>query len=263
VDRRTFDRDGFAVLPGAVPTGLCADLVEVINEYLGVDSNTDSWYSRPRPFLDLVPIWGHPSQWAIRQLPALHEAWSELWGTHNLLVSLDRCRFTPPWRDGEPMSQPIHWDHDPHDRELSYIQGVVALTDTGIGQGGFRCIPGWHRQPERWPGSSTPSTMGDEWLAAAPNDDIVSVPMKTGDVVLWSSRLPHSNSNNEGGEPRYAFYLQMVHHTEEFARELSECWETGACQGAWRELPGHQHLEPWAPAPLGDLGRKLVGLDSW
>jgi Phytanoyl-CoA dioxygenase (PhyH) len=208
-------------------------------------------------------MWGHPAQWAIRQLPLLYEAWSELWGTSDLLVSLDRCRFTPPWRDGEPPPQPIHWDHDPHDRELRYIQGAVALTATGVGHGGFRCVPGWHRQPGRWPTTATPSELGDEWLAPASHDEIVSVPMETGDVVLWSSRLPHSNSMNEGSQPRYAFYLQMLPYTKEFAAELARCWETGACQEPWNALPGHQHLEPWAPVLLSELGRKLGGVDPW
>jgi len=209
------------VLPGAVPASLCADLVGAIDERLGINASPDSWYSRPQPFLDIVAMWGHPTQWAIRQLPSLYQAWSELWGTHELLVSLDRCRFTPPWRDGEPTPQTVHWDHDPHDRELNYIQGAVALTDTPTGHGGFRCVPGWHRHPERWPQSATRFPSHNEWHASALDGDIISVPMNTGDVVLWSSRLPHSNSKNVSNAPRYAFYLQMLPHTATLAGELS------------------------------------------
>ena len=263
LDRVAFDRDGFVVLPGAVPVSTCADLVGAIDERLGINASPDSWYSRPQPFLDIVAMWGHPTQWAIRQLPSLYQAWSELWGTHELLVSLDRCRFTPPWRDGEPTPQTVHWDHDPHDRELNYIQGAVALTDTPTGHGGFRCVPGWHRHPERWPQSATRFPSHDEWHASASDGDVVSVPMNTGDVVLWSSRLPHSNSKNVSDLPRYAFYLQMLPYTTTLAGELSHCWETGLCHGAWNDLPGHQHAEPWAPVPLSPLGHKLVGIDSW
>lgn len=263
VDRDAFERDGFVVMPRAVPVPLCADLVGAIDSELGIDATTASWYARPRPFLDLVPMWGHPAQWAIRQLPNLHNAWSELWGTRHLLVSLDRCRFSPPWREGESDPQPVHWDHDPHDEKLHYVQGAVALTDTGAGHGGFRCAPGWHRRPERWPEAPTARAFGDEWIAAASESDIVSVPMGAGDVVLWSSRLPHSNSRNEGTRPRYAFYLQMVPYSEPFAAELAECWRSGLCQSAWNTLPGHEHAERWAPVPLTLLGRQLVGLDPW
>jgi hypothetical protein len=89
------------------------------------------------------------------------------------------------------------------------------------------------------------------------------VPMNMGDVVLWSSRLPHSNSKNVSNAPRYAFYVQMLPYTATLADELSHCWETGLCHEAWNDLPGHHHAEPWAPVPLSPLGRKLVGIDSW
>jgi ectoine hydroxylase-related dioxygenase (phytanoyl-CoA dioxygenase family) len=263
VDRVAFDQDGFVVLSGAVPRALCADLVTAIDAELGINATSASWYARPRPFLDLVPLWGHPAQWAIRQVPLLHQAWSELWETSHLLVSLDRCRFSPPWREGEPEPQPLHWDHDPRDPELRYIQGAVALTDTGVGHGGFRCAPGWHRHPERWPAEPTASASGDAWIAAVAESDIVSVPMAAGDVVLWSSRLPHSNSRNEGTRPRYAFYLQMVPYSEPFAAELAACWQSGLCQRAWNTLPGHDHAERWAPVSLTALGRRLAGVDAW
>jgi hypothetical protein len=259
--REVFDREGFVVLRGAVPAALCGDVVAAMDAQLGISADPASWYTRPRPFLDLVPMWGHPTQWAIRQVPALHEVWSELWGTNRLLVSLDRCRFSPPWREGEPDPQPVHFDHDPHDRDLRYIQGAVALTPTTEGQGGFRCVPGGHRHPERWPRAPVPAAFGDQWIAEASESEIVAVPMETGDVVLWSSRLPHSNSRNESNRPRYAFYLQMVPYSEPFAAEVAECWQSGACQHAWRDLPGHGHVEPWAPVPLTPRGRRLAGLD--
>jgi ectoine hydroxylase-related dioxygenase (phytanoyl-CoA dioxygenase family) len=138
----------------------------------------------------------------------------------------------------------------------------VALTDTPTGHGGFRCVPGWHRHPERWPQSPIRFPSHDEWHASVSDGDIVSVPMNRGDVVLWSSRLPHSNSKNVSNAPRYAFYVQMLPHTATLASELSECWETGLCHGAWNDLPGHQHTEPWALVALSPLGRKLVGIDS-
>jgi hypothetical protein len=55
----------------------------------------------------------------------------------------------------------------------------------------------------------------------------------------------------------------MLPYTTTLAGELSHCWETGLCHGAWNDLPGHQHAEPWAPVPLSPLGHKLVGIDSW
>jgi hypothetical protein len=49
--------------------------------------------------------------------------------------TVDRCRFTPPWREGRPPGLRIRWDHNLHDPKLRYIQGVVALGDTPSGAG--------------------------------------------------------------------------------------------------------------------------------
>jgi len=56
-------------------------------------------------------MWGHQAQWDILQHPTLHGVWSALWGTGALLVTLDRCRFTPPWRAGENPPLSLHSDH--------------------------------------------------------------------------------------------------------------------------------------------------------
>src|SRR6516225_3991554 len=80
-------------------------------------------------------------KWDIRQHPNLHQIWAILLGTERLCVSLDSCRFTPPWKPGYAEPYGIHWDHDPRDTEKRMFQGVLALTDTGIDQGGFRCVP--------------------------------------------------------------------------------------------------------------------------
>ena len=258
VDSEAFERDGYTVVRGAVPTELCNNLVDAINEFLGI-GGPETWYERPMPFLDIVPMWGHPTQWAIRQVPLLRSAWAQLLGTDDLLVSLDRCRFTPPWQPSEPEPLPLHWDHDPRDPNLHYIQGAIALTDTPAGRGGFRCAPGWHRQPDRWP--AYPSNKEGDWTASVPDDEVVMASMEQGDLVLWTSRLPHANSKNESGEPRYSFYVLMTPYDEEFAAELVECWRSGLCAKAWRNLPEHQHAEPWAPVSLGENGRRLIGLD--
>lgn len=258
VDTEAFERDGYAVLRGAVPADLCDDLVDAINVFLGI-GGPETWYDRPAPFLDLVPLWGHPKQWAIRQLPVLRATWAHLLGTDDLLVSLDRCRFTPPWRPGEAGPLPMHWDHDPRASDTHFIQGAISLTDTPVGHGGFRCAPGWHRKPERWPQHR--SNQEGDWTASIPDEEVVSVPMAQGDLVLWTSRLPHANSKNESHQPRYSFYVLMTPFDEEVAADLIECWRAGTCQKSWRDLPGHQHAEPWAPVPLDENGRRLIGLD--
>jgi hypothetical protein len=131
---------GWVRINGAIPVEFCGRLVEVLESELRVPVNDpsrwDTYGGEPR---DFVPIWGHQAQWDIRQHPNLHHIWATLLGTERLFVSLDSCRFTPSWKPGHAEPYGIHWDHDPRDTEKRMFQGVLALTDTAIDQGGFRC----------------------------------------------------------------------------------------------------------------------------
>src|SRR5215469_18241547 len=121
---------GWVRIRKAVPVGLCNWLVEVLETELRVPVNDpsrwDNYGGEPR---DFVPIWGHQAQWEIRQHTNLHRIWATLYGTERLFVSLDSCRFTPPWKPDHAEPYGIHWDHDPRDAEKRMFQGVLALTD--------------------------------------------------------------------------------------------------------------------------------------
>jgi hypothetical protein len=217
----------------------------------------------------MVPIWGHQTQWEIRQLPSLHRLWSTLWGRDELFVSLDMVRFTPPWRQGSPAKPlPIHWDHNPHDRSLRAFQGLVALRETAPGQGGFRCVPALYRDRTRWPTEPVERNGRSEWLPEVADEEIVEVPADKGDLVVWDSLLPHANSENASPRPRLAFYVQMfpVDKYEPYdvgRRERVERWESGHCEPVWAWRPGCDRAESWPPAKLTPLGRRLLGLDPW
>ena len=92
---------GWVRVPAVVPPSLCARLIEALEHELGVPVHDPSaWDAFGGEWCDLLPIWGHQSQWDIRQYPPLHRAWATLWNTDALWVSLDSCRFTPPSRPG-------------------------------------------------------------------------------------------------------------------------------------------------------------------
>jgi hypothetical protein len=133
---------GWVRIDGAVPASLCARLVDVLESEIGVPVRDPSrWHEHGSEPLDLIPIWGHQAQWDIRQHPNLHGIWATLWGTDRLGVSLDSCRFTPPWQPGFAEPYGIHWDHDPWNAEKRAFQGVLALSDTAVNQGGFAASP--------------------------------------------------------------------------------------------------------------------------
>lgn len=150
VDLDHLRQEGYIRVEGAVSERLCRDVLEAIVEVSGLSHLDRSTWYRAEPALEgIVPLWGHPSQWAIRQLPDLHRTWSRLWRRDDLLVSLDRCRFTPPWIPGYADPLELHWDLDPSG-PLHTFQGFVALTPCRRGEGGFRCAPSWYRDRTRW-----------------------------------------------------------------------------------------------------------------
>jgi hypothetical protein len=263
-----FREFGWVRVDKAIQALLCRRLLTVLETELGVPINDPSrWDQYGGEMRDLLPIWGHQAQWDIRQHPNLHRIWATLWETEALCVSLDSCRFTPPWKPGHAEPYGIHWDHDPHDRDKRMFQGVLALTDTAADQGGFRCVPSLYRDRDAWPAKPTIGADGEQnWLADTTRYNIEHVSAKAGDLIVWDSLLPHGNSKNRSSRPRIAFYVLMgrADRTDERARQAQvESWRTGRCVPWWRNRPGYDWIEPWPPAKLNGLGRRLLGVEPW
>jgi hypothetical protein len=260
-------RFGWMRIEGAVHVRLCEQLVEVLETEIDVPVHDRSrWHEHGGEPRDFIPIWGHQAQWDIRQHPDLHRIWATLWETDRLGVSLDSCRFTPPWQPGFAEPYGIHWDHDPWNAEKRAYQGVLALTDTAVDQGGFRCVPSLYHDRAPWPRAPTIDRDGDEnWLANTQGREIVHATAQAGDLIVWDSRLPHGNSQNRSSEPRIAFYIMMGPFPADDALRQAQIdsWRTGRCVPWWRSRPGYDRIEPWPPANLTKLGRRLLGLDDW
>jgi hypothetical protein len=256
---------GWMRVEGAVPVPLCERLTEVLEAEMDVPLHDQSrWHEYGGEPRDLVPIWGHQAQWDIRQQPDLHRIWATLWKTDRLSVSLDSCRFTPPWNPGFAEPHGIHWDYNPRKAEMRMFQGVVALTDTAANQGGFRCVPSLYQERDVWSRAPRPDQDGDKnWLADIEGREIVHVPTRAGDLIIWDSRLPLGNSKNASFEPRIAFYVMMAPMDEALRQANVDSWRTGQCFAWWRNRPGYDRIEPWQPVALTQLGRRLLGLDDW
>jgi hypothetical protein len=263
--RSALTNDGFIVFPQAVPVAHCQAVLDTIGNDLGVwIDDPDTWDRVPHD-IDQVPIWGHQSQWNIRQLPDLHTIWTMVWGTHRLWVDRNSSRFTPPWRPGRADALPLHWDLDPRDRNHLWYQGLVALTDAPAGAGGFRCAPSVMHNRDRWPSIWATSKYGTEyWPDPVPDDEVVEVPLHTGDLLVFGNHLPHGSVRNLSDQPRAVFYLQMfpAGTPEEAAVNIADHL-AGMAPSWWRWKPGHDRIEPWPPATLDEHGERLLGLKPW
>ncbi len=266
-DRSDFLQNGWVRLRGVVSPSLCENLLYALQKDLNIPIDDPSrWSEYGVEGKDRIPMWGHQAQWNIRQSPAFYSAWADLWEEEALLVTLDSCRFTPPWQPGFLEPDPIHFDVDPWNDRAQTLQGVIALRDTAADQGGFSCVPSLYGDRSRWPKQYVKNNVGKElWHPDVSPGEVVHVAVEAGDLIAWSSRLPHSNSKNLSNQPRIAFYAATIpaRKSENVRPILTESWSTGNCVPWWRERPGFGNAEPWPPATLTSLGRRLVGLDAW
>jgi ectoine hydroxylase-related dioxygenase (phytanoyl-CoA dioxygenase family) len=108
-----------------------------------------------------------------------------------------------------------------------------------------------------------PSLRGTrEGLGAPPDLDgheIVPVPGRAGDLVVWDIRLQHGNLANRDRAPRVVQYVSMFPHGDwgETPADHQRLWREGRDFQDPEGPPGHE------PADLTALGRRLVGLDPY
>ena len=206
---RFWQENGYIVVRDVVPAPLLDAVVRTIEEFLGKDlDNPDDWYKEPMYPGGIVNMNAHQSMWETRQHPLLHQAFSQIWGTEKLRVSVDRTNMNPPTGPLWDHEGTIHWDMDSTERPVPMrVQGVLCLSDTESDQGGFQCVPGFHRRLEEWSSTqpqdrppSRPDTTGMH---------IVDVPASAGDLIIWHSALPHGNSRNRTDRPRLCQYITM------------------------------------------------------
>ena len=269
-------------------------------------------------------IWQSQGQWDNRQHPQVYRAFVELWGRPDLWVSLDDIEWKPPsdglrhaaW--GQPL--PLHCDVNeetlrsglgmapPTAAQMTTpaglrVQGMLYLDDCGPKGGGFRCVPGFHRDFDRWVSRQPAGAPLDfSLLEDDPGWSVHNVGARAGDFVIWHSYLPHGNSLHTGARPRIAQAIAMwpaelehclfrstgghqpeglrgaaPHLTpasatvneEEKARRVAS-WRERHPRGSW-QWPPPQPPDPRAlpahrpamAATLSPLGRKLLGLDAW
>jgi len=127
------------------------------------------------------------------------------------------------------------------------------------------CAPSVMFNRDRWPDTWMTTEHGTEYRpGAVPAEDIVEVPVEVGDLIVFSSHLPHGTVRNSSARPRVVFYMQMFPEGDARAAAANVAdHQAGLAPAWWRWKPGHDRAEPWAPATLTPLGRRLLGADLW
>lgn len=143
--------------------------------------------------------------WTTRTLPGVHTAFSNVWGTKNLIVSYDGGNAFRPWKYNPDWITEGGWWHvdqnslkDGHHGRVC-VQGLVSYYDATDETGGLCVIPKSHLQHDQLCRRTPLARMGMDFIEILPTDPILDmdkilVCAKAGDLLLWDSRTVHCNS---------------------------------------------------------------------
>jgi Phytanoyl-CoA dioxygenase (PhyH) len=268
--------NGYIVIKNAVPTEQVERLANFLWEFEEKNPNDpETWYAPPRAEMKMkeltntgmVEVYNHQYLWDNRQVPKVHQAFADIWGTEKLWVTIDRANLNLPIRPGYEYKAFIHWDYDP-DTKPQNVQGVLALADqTDENMGGFQCIPELFRNYETW--RLTQPADRDHFKPDTTGFEPTKVKMNAGDMLIFNSLQPHGiRANRSTNKVRLAQYISMMPAEED--NEALKQWRINS----WRDrnspegyaFPGDPRgweKTKYKTAELSALGRKLLGVDRW
>jgi ectoine hydroxylase-related dioxygenase (phytanoyl-CoA dioxygenase family) len=204
-DRQQFHAEGYMVIRNVVPASITGNAVREIAAFVGADLvDSATWYGGAPQLDGIVPMHHAQSLWDIRQSPDLYQIFTEFFGTPRLMVDINRCIFRPPVNRRFPTVShgSIHWDTDPRVPGPGSLQAVVLLTDVGRNGGGFQCLPEIYQSLDTWLKRYACRSDFDFFNPGLNRWKTTQVEGKAGDVILWSTKLPHGTATNLSNRPR-------------------------------------------------------------
>jgi hypothetical protein len=268
--------NGYVVVKNAVPREQVAATAKFIWEFEEKDPNDpETWYAPPRAEIlmkeltntGMVEVYNNQFLWNNRMNQKIYDAFVDIWGTEKLWVTIDRVNLNFPMRPGFEYKGFIHWDYDPETKPVN-VQGVLALADqTDENMGGFQCVPELYRTYDTW--KLTQPEDRDHFKPDVSGFDIVKVKLEAGDLLIFNSLEPHGiRPNRSGNKVRIAQYISMMPAEED--NEALRQWriaswkERNAPEGyAFPGDPRNWEKTKYGVAELNELGKKLLGLESW
>ena len=270
--------NGYIVVKNAIAKEQAQETAQFLWEFEEKDpKNPDTWYTPPRAEMKMkeltgtgmVEVYNHQYLWNNRQQEKIYDAFVDIWGTEKLWVTIDRANLNFPIRPGFEQKGFIHWDYDPETRPQN-VQGVLALADqTDVNMGGFQCVPWLYRNYDSWKLDQPADRDRFKPDVSDLQDKIVKVKMETGDLLIFNSTLPHGiRPNHSKDKVRIAQYISMMPAEED--NEPLRTWRINSWKNrlapegyAFPGDPRNWEQTRYKSANLNDLGKKLLGIQSW
>lgn len=237
--RAALYRDGFVLLPGAVPRERVDQALHAINHDLGERGLPPERLPEFRSRSYCPDLQGSAAITAL-----IHE--TPLWAFAEAAIGAGRIR---PVRGGQialrfPRPGPVRLPSPHLDGMYSPNNGVpkgqianftalagVFLSDlSGPDAGNFTVWPGTHRQFERYFRERGPQALL-EGMPQEPLPEPVQITARAGDAVLCHYQLAHAANGNASPHIRYACFFRLSHVDHERVH-----WE--CMTDIWREWEG-------------------------
>ncbi|MEJ7682403.1 MAG: hypothetical protein WKG06_32035 [Segetibacter sp.] len=116
-DWRFWQHNGYIVIKNAVPKEQVKRLADFLWEFEEKDpDNPETWYKPPRAEMKMkeltntgmVEIYNHQYLWDNRQYPRVYDAFTDIWDTGKLWVTIDRANLNFPIRPSFEYKSFIH-----------------------------------------------------------------------------------------------------------------------------------------------------------
>ena len=275
-DWKFWIENGYIVVKNAVPREQADRLANFLWEFEEKEPDKpETWYAPPRAEMQMkeltntgmIEVYNHQYLWDNRQTQRVYDAFTDIWGTDKLWVTIDRANLNFPMRPGFEYKGFIHWDYNPETKPQN-VQGVLALADqTDENMGGCQCIPDLFRNYDTW--KLTQPADRDYFKPDVTGLELVKVKMKAGDLLIFNSLEPHGiRPNNSVDKVRIAQYIAMMPAQEE--DEPLRQWRINSWKNriapegyAFPGDPRKWEETKYKTAELSQLGEKLLGLKEW
>ncbi len=271
-----WQHNGFVVIKNAITPEAVQETQTLLWEFQEMDpDNPQTWYRpqfREHKMTELnnsgmVECYNNQVLWNNRQNERVYNAFVDIWDREDLWVTIDRANLNPPNKKGRDFGGFIHWDADSSLTPLPVnVQGVLALSDTTEETGGFQCVPALYRDLETWRKSQPEDR--NPFAPDLTGYEAEFVTMQAGDLLIFNCLLPHGIRPNQSDRVRMAQYISMV-PAEEANLEVRDWRITSWSERvppdgfAFTGDPRNWEQTRYPVAELSNLGKKLLGLDSW
>ena len=275
-DWKFWIHNGYVIIKNAVPKAQVKETAEFLWDFEEKNPNDpETWYAPPRAEMQMkeltntgmVEVYNHQTLWNNRQMPKVHAAFADIWGTEKLWCTIDRANLNFPLRPDFESKGFIHWDYDPETKPQN-VQGVLALADQMDEEmGGFQCISELFRTYDTWKLSQPEDR--NHFKPDITGFKLEKIKMEAGDLLIFNSAEPHGiRANNSKDKVRIAQYISMM-PAEEDNETLRE-WRINSWKNriapegyAFPGDPRKWEKTKYTTAELSPLGKKILGLDKW